>query len=84
VLCERLGLALDRERFDRAHPGYDYEQSALVVRFLPLDRERAPRFRGWLSEWAARGAPGIPALDAGLGRSWGEIEDRFGAWLEGP
>jgi hypothetical protein len=80
---ERL-VALDGERFDRALPSYDYEQAALLVRFLLLDRELAPRFRRWLREWAARGARAAPTLDAGLGRSWSEIEDRFGAWLQGP
>ncbi len=78
---ERL-VALDRDGFDRGTVSYDYEQSALLVRFLLLDPELAPRFRGWLAALAARGPRDSPTLPTALEISWSELETRFATWLD--
>lgn len=70
---ERL-VTLDRSRFDRETVSYDYEQSALFVRFLLTDPELAGRFRSYLQRLAAgeRYAPG--ELRSALGREWSELD----------
>ena len=79
---ERL-VGLDRDRFDRGAVSYDYEQSALFVRFLLLDSALAPRFRSWLVARAWRGAEPTAALPAALAADWVELERRFRTWLGG-
>jgi hypothetical protein len=76
---ERL-VTLGRDRFDRGAVAHDYEQAALVVRFLLLDPELVPAFRAWLAGRARPGAGGaaFPPQD---GPGWGEIEGRFRGWL---
>lgn len=78
---ERL-VALDGDGFDRGTVSYDYEQSALLVRFLLLDRELATRFRGWLAALADRGPRDSPTLPTALEIPWSELEARFAAWLD--
>ena len=43
-------VRLDRSGFDRDVPSFDYEQSALFVRYLLSDEELAPRFRQFLRQ----------------------------------
>ncbi|MEO7795590.1 MAG: hypothetical protein ABIV06_12540, partial [Thermoanaerobaculia bacterium] len=71
---------LDRSGFDRGSVSFDYEQSALLVRFLLLDPGLGPRFRAWLGVRAKlrSNAPGLPAA---LQVSWPELERRFASWL---
>ncbi|MEP7013100.1 MAG: hypothetical protein ABJC13_22495 [Acidobacteriota bacterium] len=95
ALAERLRGALDRgwarplpeltglprSDFDHGLRSFDYEQSALLVRYLLLDRELAPRFKGYLAS-LARGERYDPErLRAALGVSWEEMETGFGRWL---
>ncbi len=49
---ERL-LRRHRGDFDAEHPSFDYEQSALLVRFLLLDAQLGSRFRTFLDRLAA-------------------------------
>ncbi len=77
---ERL-ITLDPEDFDREVVSFDYEQSALVVRFLLLDPELAPRFRSLLARFAA-GEPFLPErVTEELALDWEALERRFRAWL---
>ncbi|KAB2967660.1 MAG: hypothetical protein F9K18_03970 [Thermoanaerobaculia bacterium] len=80
---ERLA-GLDRDRFDRGRVSYDYDQSALLVRFLLLDTGLAPRFRAWLAArtWL-KSTPVVPVTEA-LGIRLPELERRFRAWLGAP
>ncbi|MEM7480500.1 MAG: hypothetical protein AAF481_04960 [Acidobacteriota bacterium] len=67
--------------FDADAVSFDYEQSALLVRFLLIDGMAAPRFRAYLGEMA-RGRSWQPEdLRAALGWSWQEWDDAFNAWL---
>ena len=73
--------ALPRSGFDRGVRSFDYEQSALLVRYLLLDRELAPRFKGYLAA-LARGERYDPErFRAALGVSWEGIEEGFDRWL---
>ena len=78
---ERL-VALGRSEFDRDPLRVDYEQAALVVRFLLLDSELAPRFRRWLAALAWHGPAPPPALPDALGVPWTELDRRFVVGLE--
>lgn len=77
---ERL-VSLDRDRFDRGTVSYDYEQSALFVRFLLLDGGYGPSFRQWLVTQTYRRGEPAPDLPAALGSNWPELERRFRDWL---
>lgn len=68
------------EPFDHGPASLDYELSALLVRFLLLDPELAPRFRGWLGEQTQQRAT-IPALVPALGIDEATLERRFDAWV---
>lgn len=78
---ERLA-ALDRASFDQGSPAYDYEQSALFVRYLLLDESLAPLFRHYLARLAAGQGPRPELLTETLGRSWAQLDDGFRSWLE--
>lgn len=80
---ERL-LRPDPASFDAELVSYDYEQSALFVRFLLLDPELAPRFRSYLDAFARLGGTRVPALPDALGRDGPELDAAFRAWLEAP
>ncbi len=78
-LAELTGL--QRSGFDRGVRSFDYEQSALLVRYLLLDPQLAPRFRAYLAA-LARAEPYSPErLRAALGVSWSELEAGFAGWL---
>ena len=74
-------VGLPRSDFDRGVRSFDYEQSALLVRYLLLDPGLAPRFRGYLAA-LARGERYDPErLRAALGVPWDGLEADFAAWL---
>jgi len=95
ALAERLRGALDRgwarpleelvglprSGFDHGARSFDYEQSALLVRYLLLDRELAPRFKGYLQAIARGERYGPERLRAALGLSWNDLERGFSGWL---
>lgn len=75
--------ALSRSQFDRGTVSFDYEQSALLVRYLLADAELAPRFRGLLRQ-LAQGEPYAPELvRAALGISWQDLDRDFERWVRG-
>lgn len=61
---------------------FDYEQSALFVRFLLDDPSRAAAFRGYLRRVAAGEPPTPQLLVESLGASWSGLEASFRDWLE--
>lgn len=77
---ERLTRLRDHE-FDRATVAFDYEQSALFVRFLLVDAELAPRFREFLGALAAGERYTPESLIAALGLGWAVLDRRFEGWL---
>jgi hypothetical protein len=78
-LAELAGLP--RSDFDRGVRSFDYEQSALLVRYLLLDPGLAPRFRGYLAA-IARGERYDPErLRAALGGPWSGLEAGLAVWL---
>ncbi|HSM52225.1 MAG TPA: hypothetical protein VLA75_12565 [Thermoanaerobaculia bacterium] len=80
---ERL-VGLSRDQFDRGPVSYDYDQSALFVRFLLLDPELSSRFRAWLAARTGRGeVPPVPLPEA-LGVDLDELERRFRQWMGAP
>jgi hypothetical protein len=76
-------LALSRPQFDRGVRSFDYEQSALVGRFLLLDAEFAGPFRAFLQELAA-GKPYEADASPVQGIAIDILERRFLAWLQNP
>lgn len=72
--------ALDRGTFDREVPSYDYEQSALFVRYLLADASLRPRFLAFLKD-LARAPYEQKRLEAALGVSWNELNGGFEEWL---
>jgi hypothetical protein len=69
--------------FDTGGASYDYEQSALFVRYLLLEPNLAPRFRTFLSR-LAEGEDATPeALQKSLELDWAELERGFLSWLDG-
>ncbi|MEM7584799.1 MAG: hypothetical protein AAF560_15515 [Acidobacteriota bacterium] len=78
---ERLVTASRRE-FDRGAVSFDYEQSALLVRFLLLDPELSGRFRQFLLRLASAEANPLPQdLMGDLAIGWSELDRRFEAWV---
>lgn len=74
-------LVLSRTQFDEGILSYDYEQSALFVRFLLLDAELGDLFRQFLHQLAS-GTPYRPAdLTATLGIPITTLEAKFEHWL---
>ncbi len=74
-------VALGRGEFDRGVVSHDYEQSALLVRFLLGEPNLASGFRKFLSDFAA-GEPYDPeGLAADLGAGWADLDRRFQQWL---
>ncbi len=77
---ERL-VSLKRGEFDRDTVSFDYEQSALLVRFLLSERGLAAGFRGFLDGMAHGDAYDPERLADTLGASWAELDRRFTYWL---
>lgn len=73
--------SLDAERFDARPQDRHYEHSALLVRFLLLDDELAPRFRDYLADLAAGRGYEPEGFRHRLGISWDELDRRFSRWL---
>ncbi len=78
---ERL-VALPRGGFDRDVVSHDYEQSALLVRFLLSERELASGFRRFLSDFAGGQIYDPERLAADLGADWADLDRRFEQWLQ--
>lgn len=74
---------LRRGEFDRDPVSYDYEQSALLVRYLLADPVRAGRFRDYLAALAGGGIYEGAAVPASLGTTFEEMEAGFRGWLVG-
>ena len=77
---ERL-VALRRDQFDGGIVSYDYEQSALFVRYLLLDGELGPRFRDLLARMAQGERYSPELVRSCLGRSWAQLDDGMETWL---
>lgn len=73
--------ALERGDFDRATVSYDYEQSALLVRYLLGTETLAPRFRAFLQDLAGGEPYTAEALRQALALSWTELDHGFREWL---
>ncbi|MEM7052659.1 MAG: hypothetical protein AAF604_23550 [Acidobacteriota bacterium] len=67
--------------FDAEVVSFDYEQSALLVRFLLLEPRLATPFRAYLGELHRGRRYDSQDLAAALGRSWQELDDAFAEWL---
>ncbi len=79
---ERL-VGLSRREFDRGVVSFDYEQSALFVRFLLDDPELATGFRSFLERLAKGEIAASPQqLSSLLGVGWAELDRRFAAWVQ--
>lgn len=76
--------AVKRSGFDKAVRSYDYEHSALAVRYLLLDPDLGPRFRAYLGDLSRAERYDPERLRARLGRPWEEIERGFWGWLTAP
>lgn len=75
--------ALQRGEFDSEVVSFDYEQSALFVRFLLDEPGLATGFRAFLRDLAAAEVIYTPAvLASALGVDWPELDRRFETWVE--
>jgi hypothetical protein len=77
-------VGLQPSEFDHETPSFDYEQSALLVRFLLVVPELASGYRSFLGEMARGGSYDPDGLRRALGVSWEELDRRFAAWVVGP
>ncbi len=77
---ERL-VGLGRGEFDRVVVSFDYEQSALLVRYLLLDPELATRFRDYLRQLASDQRYSSRALQGVLAVRWEELDRRLRQWV---
>ena len=75
-------VELQRGQFDRDPVSFDYEQSALLVRFLLVDQELSVRFTSFLARLAGASPHRVDLLTQQLGVGWEELESRFRQWLE--
>jgi hypothetical protein len=78
-----LALASQKDyNFDSSGTSYDYEQSALLVRYLLLEPTLAPRFRTFLT-WLSEGGDATPEkLQEYLELDWTALERGFLFWLD--
>lgn len=74
-------VKLGRGDFDREAVSFDYEQSALLVRFLLSQDDLAPAFRAYLRELSLEAPYAPERLQAALGAGWDGLDSRFGAWV---
>ncbi len=73
---------LERGEFDRGTVSFDYEQSALFVRFLLGDPRLAPGFKSFLRDFARGELRYTPELvPKALGVGWAELDRRFETWI---
>ncbi len=73
---------LPRTGFDRGVRSFDYEQSALLVRYLLLDDpDLALRFKGYLKALALGERYEPEKLRAALRVAWSGLEAGFAGWL---
>jgi len=77
----RYLTALDRRNFDREIPSFDYEQSALFVRYLFAEPELGTRFRGFLKELSHERYEQKRLVTA-LGVGWEDLDQRFEVWVQ--
>ncbi len=77
---ERLA-GLPSEAFDARVRSFDYEQSALLVRFLLAEPDLAPGFRAFLGDLAAGARYDPEAVRSRLDLDWTELDRRFAAWV---
>ena len=74
-------VELQRGEFDRGVVSFDYEQSALLVRYLLLDAQLGKRFRGYLRQLAGRQRYSSAALEAALAVRWSGLDLRLRQWV---
>lgn len=75
-------VARSRREFDRDVVSFDYEQSALLVRFLLDEPELAAGFKTFLKRLAGGETSASPEdLVASLGVGWDDVDRRFAAWV---
>ena len=79
---ERL-VSLRRDQFDGGIVSYDYEMSALFLRYLLQSPELTPRFRELLESLARAERYSPELVRAKLGRSWAELDQGLKSWLSG-
>lgn len=77
-------VALKRGEFDRGTVSFDYEQSALLVRFLLSDPRLKPGFRRYLRGIAENKGAGPERLRQALGIEWEELDRQLESWLQDP
>ncbi|MCH9648262.1 MAG: hypothetical protein K0U98_08485 [Deltaproteobacteria bacterium] len=70
-----------RSEFDQGALSFDYEQSALLVRFLLLHPALGPRFRSFLEDIAGASIHDPEQLPQALGKSWSQLDGEFRAWV---
>ena len=75
-------VALSRDEFDDGAVSFDYEQSALLVRFVLSQPDLASGFQIFLSDFAAGAIYSSERLAGALDVSLGELDRRFSAWVE--
>lgn len=74
-------IARTRQSFDRGTVSYDYESSALLVRFLLLDGELSSRFRDALRKLAEADGCDTGCIFDALRVDADELDRRFRLWL---
>ncbi len=82
--ADSVGTVLRRRRsdFDRGPARFDYETSALLVRFLLMDADLGPRFIRALRDLAGRVPYHPDRFLETLGVGAAELDRRFGLWLD--
>jgi len=78
---ERL-VGLSRANFDQGMRVYDYEQSALFVRYLMASPSRASAFRAYLKRLAKGERYRPEVLPSSLGSTWEKLDSGLRRWLE--
>jgi hypothetical protein len=68
-----------RADFDHTIPSWDYETSALLVRYLLTDPHHSPRFRAYLRSLSQGTKP--DTLLTHLQTDWGTLTQSFLTWL---
>lgn len=74
-------VSLDNADFDAAVISYDYEQSALLVRYLLVEPDLADRFRAFLARLAEGEDYSPELLQQHLAVEWTEFDRRLTSWV---